>query len=80
MLTGEVVETEFEGFRSNVGDGFRPIHRKDGELITPNVAQSPVFTTRRTPFAVAALPGRTYRFPIHAEKRTAIEVTCVELQ
>ncbi|MEO8350444.1 MAG: hypothetical protein ABI680_01860 [Chthoniobacteraceae bacterium] len=80
MLTGEVLATEFEGFRPNVGDGFRPIHRADGQVITPNVAKSPVFTTRHTPFAVAALPGRTYRFPIHAKTRTTIEVTCVELR
>lgn len=80
VLTGEATQTTFDGFHQNAGEAFRPITSADGTIISPNAVQSPTFTTRRTPFLIAALPGHTYRFPMNADKKTTIEVTCAEVR
>jgi hypothetical protein len=77
LVHGRFVETTFDGFIDNPGDGFRPITGAGGSILTDNRAQSPTFTTRQTPFILSALPGKTYALPLNLRRSGAVlKVSC----
>ena len=68
VIQGVVTERVFEGFTQNAGDVFRPITTRNGILISPNRVQTPMFTTRETPFFAALQPGKTESLMVNAER------------
>ena len=67
VLQGKVMETVFEGFTQNPGAPFHVITTKDGTVVSPNLVQSPMFTTRETPFYAALQPGKSEAFFVNTE-------------
>ncbi len=67
VLQGKVMETVFEGFSQHPGAPFHVITTKDGTVVSPNRVQSPMFTTRETPFYAALQPGKSEAFFVNTE-------------
>ncbi len=86
VLEGNFRETAFEGFIDCPGEPFSPIvagattamGRPVEVVLTENRVRQPTFTTRETPFQVAALPGKTYRLPLNLHQRGAVLELTVE--
>ncbi len=68
VLRGVVTQRVFESFTQNAGDVFRPVATRNGILISPNRVQSPMFTTRETPFFAALQPGKTESFFVNTDR------------
>lgn len=67
VLQGKVMESVFEGFTQHPGAPFHVITTKDGTVVSPNRVQSPMFTTRETPFYAALQPGKSEAFFVNTE-------------
>ena len=84
-VSGTFHETTFDGFIRNAGEAYSTIvtkgtnafGHKEEVVLSDNKALSPTFTTRETPFIVAALPGKIYRVRLNLKHPDAfLEISC----
>ncbi len=86
MLKGTFRELTFDGFIQCPGEPFSPLAvpgttalgRPTELILTENQVLQPTFSTRETPFTIAARPGKTYRLPLNLRKPGCVLEIAVE--